>query len=123
SNYQQYIFDHWEDGSTNSCRTITPTQDTTLTAAYKTSATIKINSLDIGGKAITGLWTEISSAGKIVKTGYTTMTYTGESGTQYKVCMSNYQNFVFDHWKDGNTNNCKTFTPTKSTTLTAYYRS
>jgi hypothetical protein len=122
SNYQQYTFDHWEDGSTNSCRTVTPTQDATLTAYFKTSVTIKVRSLGLDKSPITGLWTEISSANNLVKTGYTTLSYIGSSGTTYKVCMSNYQNFVFDHWADGSTNSCKTFTPTQSSTLTAYYR-
>ncbi|HKC78686.1 MAG TPA: fibronectin type III domain-containing protein, partial [Nitrosopumilaceae archaeon] len=34
ANYQNYVFDHWDDGSTNSNRTITPTQAATLTAYY-----------------------------------------------------------------------------------------
>jgi hypothetical protein len=49
------------------------------------------------------------------------LSYTGNAGTQYTVCMSNYQNYVFDHWADGSTDNCKTITPTKARTLTAYY--
>jgi hypothetical protein len=122
SNYQQYTFDHWEDGSKNSCRAITPTQAATLTAYFKTSVTIKVRSLGLDNSPITGLWTEISSANKLVKAGYTTLSYTGSSGTTYKTCMSNYQNYIFDHWADGSTNSCKTFTPTQSSTLTAYYR-
>ncbi|TBR11042.1 MAG: hypothetical protein EPO62_02470 [Candidatus Nitrosotenuis sp.] len=121
SNYQTNVFDHWDDGSTNSCRTITPTQATTLTAYYKTSVAIKVKSKDLSGNAITGLWTEIYSGTKLVKSGYTTLSYTGKANTQYKVCMSNYQNYVFDHWGDGSTNSCKTITPTQATTLTAFY--
>lgn len=127
SNYASYVFDHWSDGSTNSCKTVTVTQDTPLKAFYKTSAptpttvSLKVRSLALDGSTITGLWTEISSGTKIVKSGYTTLTYSATSGTQYKVCMSNYQNFVFDHWGNGSTNNCKTVTPTQATTLTAYY--
>ncbi len=122
SNYQQYTFDHWSDGSKNRCTTVTPTQATTLTAHFKTAVTIKVRSLGLDNSPITGLWTEISSASKLVKAGYTTLSYAGSSGTTYKACVSNYQNFVFDHWADGSTNSCKTITPTKSTTLTAYYR-
>ena len=33
-NYQQYVFDHWEDGSTDSERIITLNQDTTITAFF-----------------------------------------------------------------------------------------
>jgi len=122
SNYQNNIFDHWEDGNTNSCRTITPTQDTTLTAYYKTPVTIKVRSLGLDGSPINGLWTEFYSGSSLVKTGFTTLSYTGNAGAQYKVCMANYQNFVFDHWSNGNTNSCRTITPTQDTTLTAYYK-
>jgi len=34
SDYQNIKFDHWENGSTNPYRTITPTQDTSVTAFY-----------------------------------------------------------------------------------------
>jgi fibronectin type III domain protein len=36
ANYQNYVFDHWSDGSTNSSKTITPTQSIILVAYYKT---------------------------------------------------------------------------------------
>lgn len=39
SNYQNIIFDHWDDGSTNPYRTITPTQSVTLTAYFSTGST------------------------------------------------------------------------------------
>ncbi|HEX5456881.1 MAG TPA: fibronectin type III domain-containing protein [Candidatus Nitrosotalea sp.] len=39
SNYQNIVFDHWDDGSTNPYRTITPTQSVTLTAYYTTGST------------------------------------------------------------------------------------
>jgi hypothetical protein len=128
SNYQNYVFDHWENGSTDSCRMITPTQATTLTASYQTGTTqtstthtIKIQSKDLSGKKITGLWTEIYSGTKLVKSGYTTLSYTATTNMQYKVCVSNYQNYVFDHWNGGSTNSCKTITPTSDITLTAFY--
>ena len=39
SNWQNIIFDHWDDGSTNPYRTITPTQSVTLTAYFSTGNT------------------------------------------------------------------------------------
>lgn len=35
ANYQNYVFDHWSNGSTNSNLVITPTQSVTLTAYYQ----------------------------------------------------------------------------------------
>jgi hypothetical protein len=39
SNWQNIVFDHWDDGSTNPYRTVTPTQSVTLTAYYSTGST------------------------------------------------------------------------------------
>jgi hypothetical protein len=122
SNYGRYTFNHWEDGSTKACRNITPTQDTTLTAYYNVKVYLTIRSVNLSGNLITGLWAEIYQNGALVSTGYTTATYGATSGTQYTVCMANYQNYVFDHWEDGTTNACRNITPTQDTTLTAYYK-
>ena len=82
---------------------------------------LAVQSVDLSGASISGLWTEISSGGSVVNSGYTPLTYTATSGTQYSVCVSDYDIYVFDHWSDGSTNSCKTVTPTQTTTLTAYY--
>jgi hypothetical protein len=37
ANWHNTVFNHWDDGSTNPDRTITPTQNTTLTAFYSTN--------------------------------------------------------------------------------------
>ena len=36
-NYQNYVFSHWQDGLTSSCRTLGLSSDLTLTATYSTS--------------------------------------------------------------------------------------
>lgn len=38
ANYANYVFDHWADGNASPCITISPTQDTALTARYDTGA-------------------------------------------------------------------------------------
>lgn len=38
NNYQNIIFNHWDDGTTNPARVITPTQSVTMTAFYSTGA-------------------------------------------------------------------------------------
>src|SRR3989475_1602625 len=38
-NYQTNVFNHWDDGSTSSYKTITPTQNLALTAYYSTGTT------------------------------------------------------------------------------------
>ena len=124
SNYQNNVFNHWNDGTTTTSKTITPTQNTTLTEYYSTGpVSLKVKTVDLSGNVITGLWTTLASGGTTIQSGYTTMTFTVTPGNQYTVTVSNYQNYVFNHWSDGSTNPNKTITPTQAATLVAYYNS
>jgi len=124
SNYQNYVFNHWNDGTTTVSKTITPTQNTSLTEFYSTGqVSLKVKTVDLSGNVITGLWTTLVSGGTTIQTGYTTKTFTVTTGNQYTVTVANYQNYVFDHWSDGNTNPNRVITPTQATTLVAYYQS
>jgi hypothetical protein len=123
ADYGSYVFDHWNDGSTTRQKSVTLKESTTLTAYYKTlstKVTLTIKSAGLGSSPITGLWTVISGAGSM--TGFTPLSYTANSGSQYTVTMSDYQNYVFDHWDNGSTSKSRTITPTSNTVLTAYYR-
>jgi hypothetical protein len=121
-NYGGYVFDHWDDGTTNPARTVTVTQDTTLTAYYSTSSSITVKSVTLNGAPITGLWTVITlSDGTPVASSFTPLSFTGTNGATYTITMSNYGIFVFDHWSDGSTNPVRTLTVMQETTLTAYY--
>ena len=124
SNYQKYVFNHWNDGTTTTSKTITSTQNIILTEFYSNGqVSLKVKTVDLSGNVITGLWTTLVSGGTTIQTGYTTKTFTVTTGNQYTVTVSNYQNYVFDHWSDGNTNPNRVITPTQATTLVAYYQS
>ncbi|HEV2192907.1 MAG TPA: spherulation-specific family 4 protein, partial [Nitrosopumilaceae archaeon] len=84
-------------------------------------SSISVNSVDLSGKPIIGMWTTIQSGSTVLTVGYTPLTYTVTAGSQYTVTVANYQTTVFNHWNDGSTNSSKTIIPTQSTTLTAYY--
>ncbi len=101
SNYQNIVFDHWEDGSTNPYRAITPTQSVTLTAYFTTGSTVTVpqpptgltateispstinlswSASNNGGSAVTGYKIERSTDGgstwsTIANTGSTSTTY------------------------------------------------
>jgi hypothetical protein len=125
SDYGDYMFDHWNDGSTSRQKTVTGGQATTLTAYYKTTtpteATLTVNSVDLNGKAITGLWTVVKKDGTTVKTGYTPLTFTVQAGSTYEVSVGNYQNYAFDHWESGSKSSTRQVTVNTDTALTAYY--
>ena len=107
----------------NSVGTSSPSNTASATTSSNgtAQATLAVKSVDLSGNSFAGMWTTIQSGGTTVKTGYTPVTFTATTGTQYTVTVSNYQNYVFNHWDDGSTNAARTITPTQSTTLTAYY--
>ncbi len=99
-----------------------PLQITRTVNVIDTTATLTVNSVDLVGNPINGLWTELILDDNTIDTGFTTMSFTGDSGTQYTVFVSDYQNYLFDHWDDGSTDRNRTITPTGDMTLTASYQ-
>jgi spherulation-specific family 4 protein len=126
ASYASYLFSNWANGNTSPCISVSPTQDTVLTAYYTTgiaaaSPLIAVRTVDLSGSPIAGVWTTFQSSGLTVATGFTPTSYTGSSGTLYTVCVSSYANYAFNRWSDGSTNPCATISPTQDTALTAYY--
>ncbi len=97
---------------------------TTLQLKATTSAQISltVKSAGLDGLPIPGLSTTVKIGTDIVQTGYTPLSYAATSGKTYTITVSNYQNYVFDHWMDGSKNRSISVTPTKATTLTAFYK-
>jgi len=68
------------------------------------------------------MWIELHDpSDKVLKNGYAPISFSVPSGTQYVIYASNWQNIVFNHWDNGNTNPYRTIIPTHSMTLTVYY--
>jgi len=129
SDYDDSIFDHWNNGSTARTRTITLSQATTITAYFETSTTavanpvLTVRSVDLSGNTITGMYTTIkSSSGSTLKTGFTPTTYIGNGGSSYSITVSDYGGRTFDHWENGATSRTRTMTLSKDTTITAYFK-
>lgn len=120
-----YVFDHWQDESTNRTKVIAPSSDVTLTAYYRTPpATLVVRSADQSGSSLEGMHVAIATnARKEVQSGYTNMTYAGRLGSAYSVTASDYYGMVFDHWQDGLTSRTRSvMLSVDNTELTAYYR-
>src|SRR3989449_7840517 len=95
---------------------------TTPPTTPPTTISLTVNSVDLSGNSFTGQWVQLNdSSGNTIATGFTPATFSVTSGSQYTVFAANFQNVVFNHWSDGNTNPSRAITPTQSTTLTAYY--
>src|SRR2546425_5336021 len=127
-----HVFNHWDDGSTDSSRTITPTQDTTFTSYYTigsstppppASVSVTVKSMELPSNPFTGQWIVVrDSSGSIIATGFTPITFTATTGSQYNIHAPDGHLHIFDHWDDGSTNSFRTITPTQDSTLVAYYR-
>ena len=84
--------------------------------------TITVNSVNLKGAPIVGMWTTVAKDGVTVQTGYTPLSFNAQDGATYVITVANYRQHIFDHWDDGSTNSARTITATADMTLTAYYR-
>jgi DNA-binding beta-propeller fold protein YncE len=83
---------------------------------------LAVNSVDLSGKPVNGMWTVIRSMdGSVLKTGFTPLAFEVISGTDYKVSVANYDGKVFQQWDDGSTSKVRTVSLTSDATLTATY--
>jgi hypothetical protein len=90
--------------------------------APPTMYVLTIGSADMYGKATSGLYTTIKQGSTTVKTGFTTVAFTGTGGATYSVAVSDYGSSFFDHWDDGSTLRTRTITLNADTTITALFR-
>lgn len=95
----------------------------TLPSTSAKQSTLNVNSVDLSGKPVDGLWTVIRTSldGNIIKTGFTPLTFTGNSGTEYKVSVANYDGKIFQRWEDASISNTQMITLTEDMMLTATY--
>jgi glucose/arabinose dehydrogenase/PKD repeat protein len=123
--YGDFVFDHWDNGSTTRARTLTLNADTTVTASYRNVAApvLTVRSADMSGNPISGYYTTVYSGGSAAGTGFTPFTFTGSAGATYTVSIADYGSYVFDHWENGSTTRARTLTLNSNTEVTAHYRS
>ena len=99
-----YLFSSWSDGSTEQNRTISVTQNLTLTANFVES----INNYSLSVEAGNG--GSVSTIGGVY-----------EDGTQVTITATPSSGFVFVSWSDGSTQQNRTITVTQNLTLTANF--
>ena len=121
--YKMYVFDHWENGSKNRTRTITPTEDTGLSAYYSTpTVLLSVNASTISGEPLDRIRVVVAANNAIVRDGFSPLEYTGTTATIYNVTPQDAENYVFDHWENGSTVRSRILVPDASIGTTAYYR-
>ncbi|MEO9296312.1 MAG: spherulation-specific family 4 protein [Nitrososphaera sp.] len=124
------VFDHWENGSTNSSRQVTVQGNNAYLAAYyryeknSSLASLTVDSYTLDGTEVRGLWSAVSSPGGSSAGGYTPFTHmvNASSTTSYIISAQDSGIYAFDHWQDGTTNRTRTIVPSSDVTQSAYYR-
>jgi hypothetical protein len=117
----------WSNSGSNVVRAIDE-QAISATATFTDTSvqaqqTLTVNSQSTAGASVTGFWTKLAQNGQTVATGFTPVQFTLAPGQQYTFTVSNYGQWVFDHWADnGSTNPARTMSIMQATTITALYR-
>lgn len=121
-NFGGMSFDHWADGSTDNPRTYSITSDETYTAYYmeENICTITVVTENSSGEEIAGYWTVFYQDGTRLQTGFSPDTFDVACGETYEVKVRGFDDMLFDHWEDGNTNDRRTFSVNSDTTFTAF---
>jgi len=111
--------------------TLVATLDTSTSSSSSTTTTstptaqnvLTVKSADLAGNQITGMYTTIKlTSGFPILSSFTTLVFSGTSGSTYNVTVADYGDRTFDHWQDGSTNRTRSVTLNQDTTLTAYYK-
>ncbi|TBR11052.1 MAG: hypothetical protein EPO62_02520 [Candidatus Nitrosotenuis sp.] len=85
------------------------------------NTTIAVESQRLDKKTIDGMWVEIKSGESTTYTGFTPASYNATKGVAYTVHVSDYENYIFEHWGDGDKNYFKAVNPSDNVTLVAYF--
>jgi hypothetical protein len=123
SNYQNFIFSKWQDGTAPAERGFTATADSPveLVAVYRNEQVeMHIDSLDLGGKVIRGMPVSVYQGEEVVAEGKTPIRLKLPTGT-YSILASSSKYHEFDHWSANSRSNMTTITLDKDTKATAIY--
>ena len=85
--------------------------------------TITVSSIDLSSNSIRGMWTTVRNIdGTLLKSGFTPLEFSGESGTAYKVTVASFDGRIFHHWQDdSSTSKSRTVNLTEDANLVAVY--
>jgi Spherulation-specific family 4 len=93
------------------------------TVAESDPVSLTIQAVAQTGSPIGGLWAVVQSdSGTVLASGYVPLDFRAVPGSNYVVTMSNYGNYLFDQWSNGNTSRSISVTPTQDSTITASYQ-
>jgi hypothetical protein len=94
---------------------------TTTQSSSATPPKVTVDSADLGGNPISGLWSTAQSSGNPIAGGFTPFSFPIVPGSTYIVCVADFGSYVFSSWADGSTTRCVSVSPSRDTVLTAVY--
>src|SRR5690242_2833952 len=91
--------------------------------ALGTTSALTVNTQDLNGVAISGVYIQLYTNGKQIASGYSPATFVVNNTQTYTVAPNNYLTYVFDHWLDtGSTNSTRNISISSDTAITAVYK-
>jgi polyvinyl alcohol dehydrogenase (cytochrome) len=128
-NYGGCTFTKWSDGVTSNPRTFTAGGgQTSFVAVYNcggpTSSTITVTTVNGQGSTITGYYVTLWQNGAVIKSCFSTCTFTVNNGQTYQVGAASYGSETFNHWKNDGATGLETVVVPSTTTaisLSAVY--
>jgi hypothetical protein len=93
----------------------------TTLAGLNPTKTITVDSFDLCGNQIPGLYATIESNGQLVDSGLTPFSFQAAPGNTYTVTIDSYGSYHFDFWATGSSSPSISITPTFSSELAAFY--
>jgi hypothetical protein len=90
-------------------------------AGLNPTVTITVDSFDVYGHLLPGLYVTIQSNGQLIESGFTPLIFQAVSGNTYAVTIDNYGSYYFVFWATGSSSSSISITPTLSSELAAFY--
>jgi hypothetical protein len=87
-----------------------------------TTVSLSVQAEDLSGHDLTGLAVVLTQNHQNLGNEYFPYQFTLSNSQTYTVTAYDYGSYTFDHWSDGSTSRLLTFSLSKNTALTAYYR-
>ena len=91
------------------------------TLASSPSVTVTVDSFDLYGNQLPGLWTTIQSNGQVIASGFTPFSFSAVASSTYTVTIYSFGSYSFDYWATGSYSPSISITPTTSSELAAFY--
>src|SRR5690348_11027729 len=100
-----------------------PITSNQIVNALGTTSMLTVNTQDLNGVAISGVYIQLYANGKQIASGYSPATFIVNNTQVYTVAPNNYLTYVFDHWLDtGSTTSTRDISISSDTTIIAVYK-